>query len=207
MENMKNSFCGWEIIGEKPIDEIADHILTNYKISEFEPDTYLYEYVSNLNSNSTVLDFGCGVGRNTYGLAEYSKNWKAFGYDNINMISKVVEYKQIKYPDKDICNAEFSDDWEYIKKIKFDCIFCALVLQHIRETFLVQYLNDFRNMTNRLLVSGRRFNDDMDENGKYKNTWKILNKCGFDEAVNVNGEKFVYIDGPPEEHTTYIYTW
>jgi hypothetical protein len=57
-------------------------------------------------------------------------------------------------------------------------------------------------MTNRLIVSGRRFNDDMvDDN--YKNTWQILENNGYYPS-NVNDIKYS-IDGDLEEHTLCVY--
>jgi hypothetical protein len=57
-------------------------------------------------------------------------------------------------------------------------------------------------MTNKLVVSGRRFNDDMVD-GKYKNTWQILENNGF---YPVNAKKINYnVDGNPNEHITCIY--
>jgi hypothetical protein len=57
-------------------------------------------------------------------------------------------------------------------------------------------------MTHRLIVSGRRFNDDIID-GKYKNTWQILENNGF---YSSNAKEINYkIDGDPEEHITCIY--
>jgi hypothetical protein len=57
-------------------------------------------------------------------------------------------------------------------------------------------------MTNKLIVSGRRFNDDM-VYGKYKNTWQILENNGYYPS---NKDDIKYsTDGDPEEHILCIY--
>jgi adenine specific DNA methylase Mod len=63
----------------------------------------------------------------------------------------------------------FGSEWEYIRQDKFDAIMAVLAFQHINEEEIVLYMEDFSRMTNRVLINGRRFNDD----GK-KNTWDIL---------------------------------
>ena len=57
-------------------------------------------------------------------------------------------------------------------------------------------------MTNKLIVSGRRFNDDMVDD-KYKNTWEIFENNGYYPS-NINDIKYS-IEGDLEEHTLCIY--
>ena len=76
------------------------------------------------------------------------------------------------------------------------------MFQHIHEEDLNVYLNDIKSMTNRLIVSGRRFNDDSVD-GKYKNTWQILENNGYHPS---NADVIKYsIEGDPEEHITCVY--
>jgi hypothetical protein len=55
-----------------------------------------------------------------------------------------------------------------------------------------------------MVVSGRRFNDDM-EDGIYKNTWKILENNGFYPCDSLNVEHDSQDD--MNEHMMCIYTW
>ncbi len=57
-------------------------------------------------------------------------------------------------------------------------------------------------MTNKLIVSGRRFNDDM-AGDVYKNTWQILENNGYYPS-NASDIKYS-VEGDPEEHITCIY--
>jgi hypothetical protein len=120
------------------------------------------------------------------------------------MINKANEYSKLKFNKTiyDYSNIELIRNWEQLKKIKFDCIYATLVFQHIHENDLNLYLQDIKRMTNKLIVSGRRFNDDMVD-GKYKNTWEIFENNGYYPS-NINDIKYS-IEGDPEEHTLCIY--
>lgn len=196
------NFHGWETIALKDLDFIADKILTARNIADFKEDENFLEILGNENSSIIILDFGCGIGRNTFGMSLKRPKWKFVGYDNENMISKTKPYVCIKYPDfKEFSSVSFSSEWQVVNTQQFDVIFCNLVLQHIYEKDLNIYLNDFRKMTHKLVVHGRRLNDD---NGK--NTWKILENNKY-FPVNCNSFNGYSINGNPEEHFTCIYQW
>jgi SAM-dependent methyltransferase len=150
-----------------------------------------------------ILDFGCGVGRNTFGAAIQYPKWFVIGYDNDAMLSKKEEFFTIHYKPPMPLNVVFTSDWEAVKAQQFDVIFCSLVLQHIYEDALVTYLNDFRSITKKLIVSGRRINDDPAN----KSTWSILEANGWSPKEFLSAGAVVsYIpEGSPEEHNTAIY--
>ena len=62
-------------------------------------------------------------------------------------------------------------------------------------------------MTKKLIVFGRRYNDEfvIDDNTKivFENTWQILENNGYYPS-NINDVKYS-IEGDPEEHTLCIY--
>lgn len=199
---MKNTFNGWIDIGKLDINVVADYIVTGKSAKEANPVNWAIDLIGNTKTNLKILDFGCGFGRNTFYIADTVKNWEVFGYDNKSMISRSGEFYNIKYGNELPKNAIFEDNWDVIKNQKFDVIFCCLVLQHIYESTLIDYVTDFKKMTNRLIVGGRRFNDDMVD-GKYKNTWGILENCGLypKNSKEINYSK----DGPDEGHMICIY--
>ena len=90
-----------------------------------------------------------------------------------------------------------------MKEEKFDVIFCGLVLQHIYEDALGVYLKDFKNMTKKMIVMGRRFNDDP----KGRSTWTILGENGWVPSKFLSGlTQIPYTpDGNPEDHNIAIY--
>ena len=198
---MKNVFNAWENISSLSIDKVANFILTGHTANRFYADDFLYPHLT----PTKILDFGCGIGRNTFGLSVYNAEWKIVGYDSDEMLKYIDEYKTIKYTDDNFPNVDFSSDWNALSKMSFDSIFCAIVLQHIMESDLKSYINDFKKMTNTLLVAGRRFNDDT----KKRSTWKIIEECGLIPLEFYKGhEKISYSpDGDGNEHNLAIYKW
>lgn len=210
------NFGGWTNIAEYcDLDEISNFILDSKRISDglFVPDHFIYNVVGYKRDVLNILDFGCGLGRNTFGMRKYSDNWSTVGYDSKQMISRINEYRETIDPQKQITNVTFISDWKTVSNIKFDVIYCGLVLQHISEQDLNLYLKDFKNMTKKLVVSGRRSNDDLNKDGSYKNTWKILENNGIYPPVvclgttefNHHGNIEYLVDGRDCEHFTCVY--
>lgn len=177
---MKETFNIWTKIGSGELETIITAIAGVKKLDDFACDTCLPLLFGDKTNTLTILDFGCGIGRNIFEFSMYNNNWIFYGYDNENMIKKAEDYSKIKFNKSinEYNNVYLSYDWEYIKNLKFDCIYATLVFQHIFEDALTSYLNDIKKMTNKLFVGGRRFNDEY-VNNKYKNTWEILEKNGF----------------------------
>lgn len=201
---MKNTFNGWSQISSLSLNTVVDLVLTNGTSETIQSDMWLTPMIGDKDKKISVLDFGCGVGRNIFDFSEKFPNWKFCGYDNPSMMNKANEYSKIRFGKTvfDYPNLELISDWDKLKSKKFDCIYATIVFQHIHEKDLNVYLTDMKSMTNRLIVSGRRFNDDVID-GKYKNTWQILENNGYYPS-NVNDIKYS-IDGDPEEHITCIY--
>jgi len=201
---MKNTFNGWSHIEQFNLNKVIDLVLTNGTSDTIKSDMWLTPTIGDKSESLSVLDFGCGVGRNIFDFSQNFQNWKFYGYDNPHMLDKANEYSKLKFNKTiyDYSNIELISNWEQLKKIKFDCIYATIVFQHIHENDLNLYLQDIKQMTHRLIVSGRRFNDDIID-GKYKNTWQILENNGFYPS---NAKEINYkIDGAPEEHIICIY--
>ena len=194
------SFNSWINIDYNNIDIVADYICTGKTPKEFKPEPELYKVLDKCNPLN-ILDFGCGIGRNSFGMASYSALWNITGYDNMKMISLTDNYKNIKYNNTIIDNVKFESDWDIVKNMKFDCIYCSLVLQHIYESDLNTYVLDFKRMTSKLVVAGRRFNDEKIA-GNYKNTWRILENNGLTPSYS---NRRYAIEGDPEEHMLCVY--
>jgi 2-polyprenyl-3-methyl-5-hydroxy-6-metoxy-1,4-benzoquinol methylase len=198
------SFNGWQNVDKFTLHEVVNLVLTNGVPETIPFDSWLLEHMGDENLNKNVLDFGCGVGRNIIPLSIERKNWNFIGYDNINMLKKLEEYSLFRFHKNidEYTNIKFFSDWEYLKTKKFDIVYCTLVLQHIYEPQLSVYINDFKKMTNFLIVYGRRFNDE-----HQKSTWKILEENGLipykfyqgNEEIEYNSE------GNLHDHSLAIY--
>lgn len=201
---MKDTFHGWSTVGSMDLDVVTDLIVTGRKASEARPDVWLFDHLGKKEERLNVLDFGCGMGRNTFGIANHSPEWTVVGYDNEGMISKSREYCTLMYGGRIPKNMWFITDWEQVRLHRFDAIFCCIVLQHIYEDALAKYIADFKQMTNRLVVMGRRFNDDP----KRRSTWVILEENGLiPDRFYAGGEIIPYNgEGDPGEHNLAIYT-
>ena len=190
------------------IDVVMDKICTGKSAFEAQPDFCTFPILGRSDQPRHILDFGCGIGRNSFALAEYSKKWVICGYDNESMLSRTDEYRKLKY-DKEISNVSFSANWDVIKKLDFGAVFACLVFQHIYEEPLVEYLKDIKKMAKLLVVHGRQFNDD-----NQKNTWKILEKVDLFPVVSFSvdnvGRCLIQEYNPekedPESHRINIYS-
>jgi hypothetical protein len=199
---MTHSFGGWSVSPTAQLDKIVDLVITSGTIDSLHPDLHLFDLIASDASN--ILDFGAGIGRNTYALTSQFKSANIFAYDNPQMLEHFITYGVVKHQThpSEITNLKVTSDWSDLKHAKFDCILATLVFQHIIEVDLMSYLGDIRNMTKRLIVSGRRFNDDMID-GNYKNTWSIMESCGY---YPTNAKDINYsAEGDPNEHVTCIY--
>ena len=201
---MIKTFNSWYDVKKLSLDDVVDLVLTNGTAETINSDMWLTPLIGDEFKSLSILDFGCGVGRNIFDFSRNFPNWKFYGYDNPHMLDKANEYSKLKFKKTiyDYSNIELISNWEQLKKIKFDCIYATIVFQHIHENDLNLYLQDIKRITNKLIVSGRRFNDDMVD-GKYKNTWQILENNGYHPS-NINDIKYS-IEGDPEEHTLCIY--
>ena len=130
-------------------DTAGDLILTGYT-GEFK-DMPIYEEVLGLVGNGNrILDFGCGVGRNTIALSNMYNS--VFGFDLPSMIELIPEENKSE-------NITYSYDWSTIRDLSFDCVLSSLVFQHIEDEELKNYLYDLSKMTDKMIMHSRTWID------------------------------------------------
>ena len=135
-------------------ENAGDRILSGYQGSlENMP---VSEWLVDLaGSGKYILDFGCGVGRNSAAL---SKNFKkVFAYDLPNMINLVPIKNKLS-------NIDYTSDWEAVKSNKFDVVLASLVFQHIHDQELFEYLKDLSQITDKIILTSRTWIDDTNSN-------------------------------------------
>ena len=127
-------------------DETLDAILTGYKGTVL--DMPIYEDVTKfLNKNGSILDFGCGAGRNLKYLKDtYSQ---VYGYDFPNML-KIVPRETLAKG-----NVTITSDWDFISRHKYDEVLCSLVLQHIDPDELKTILARLTSCSSRFIIHSR----------------------------------------------------
>ena len=200
---MKFTFEHWE--DDNSLEKLFPKIMTGKNvIEEFIPDINLLSILNDYPQR--ILDFGCGIGRNTLALCQDYPTWSIVGYDNKMMLEKMEEYSQKKYNKNmdTFNNLKLTYDWEEIKKMKFDWIVCIIVLQHIKEIELEVYLDDFKCIGSKLLVIGRAWLDEVDGNNKNKNVEEIMKRHNLIPKVNLYAFSPV-IHGIPQLHSANIY--
>ena len=129
----------WETLEDKDI--ALDAILTGYQGSVEDMPVYP-EVTKYLNNTGSILDFGCGAGRNLAYLKDtYSQ---VYGYDYPNMLKFVSRETLAKG------NVTITSDWGFISNHQYDEILFSLVLQHI-------HIDELRDILRRLSLCSRRF--------------------------------------------------
>jgi SAM-dependent methyltransferase len=125
----------WSDIAAGDADELRERILTGYKAGKpFTPYTPTLALPAPFDS---VLDFGCGLGRNFPYLKTVAA--RVEGYDLPPMIERC----------RDLAAEQVSDltsDWAGARKRQYALVFASLVLQHIDTDECRRYLADFSRM-------------------------------------------------------------
>jgi SAM-dependent methyltransferase len=128
--------------------DLREEILTGYKAGKpFTPYVPTMALPPDLGS---VLDFGCGLGRNFPFLRAMAR--RVTGFDLPPMIARCGALADAK-------GIELADDWSTLRTRRFDLVFASLVLQHIDPAICRAYLEDFARMAPALYVLTRAQSD------------------------------------------------
>jgi SAM-dependent methyltransferase len=126
----------WSDLAAAASDEdLRERILTGFKSGKpFTPYVPTLPLPAPIGS---VLDFGCGLGRNFPYLATIAERVVAF--DLPEMIARAREAGAA-------AGILLSSDWDAVRAMPFDLIFASLVLQHVPEDWCRTALADFARM-------------------------------------------------------------
>lgn len=205
---MSINFNKWDdYAASEDLNSLVNLIVTNNDVTSCKEDTNLNELITSnnrrKNRNLSVLDFGCGVCRNSIPMAINNPSWSVAAYDNEAMLNRAKEYAKIKHGIDDlssVSNLSLYSNWDLVKNQKFRVVFATFVLQHINESNLSTYLSDIKEMTRKLVVVGRTWND----HSPSKNTWQILEDNGF---MPSNDNHPYPMLGADERHFAFVYNW
>ena len=129
----------WQEVTDR--SEALDLILTGYKGKTIDMPVY-DNVMSKLKHHGSILDFGCGAGRNLKYLVEHYDS--VYGYDYPNML-KFVPRETLEHR-----NLYLLDSLDKILVRNYDEILFSLVLQHIHPT-------EIRSLLEELVLHSRRF--------------------------------------------------
>lgn len=126
----------WLQVATSDDDELKERILTGFKSGK--PFTPYVPTIALPASIESVLDFGCGVGRNFPYLRTIAR--RVEGFDLPPMIERC---RAVATEAAD----RLASDWAEVRTRRYDLIFASLVLQHIETDACRGYLADFARMT------------------------------------------------------------
>lgn len=154
-----------------PFDDLCHLVNTGMTMETFRGTWSLYPMLGDREKPLRVLDFACGASRNIIGMMLYSGAWQLTGYDSAGMVQRGVELQRTRLG-IDLLNhprVNYSSEWDVVKNLNFDVVFCDICLQHIQRKTLEEYVEGFKAMAPKILVSGRSWMDD-----KPHTVWETL---------------------------------
>ena len=125
-------------------DDVREQILTGYKAGK--PFTPYEPTIALPKPMLSVLDFGCGLGRNFPFLRTIAPELS--GFDLPPMIERCRTL-----PAAD--GVALYNDWEAVRPLRFDLVVASLVLQHIDPAIVRDRLADFARMAPHLYLLSR----------------------------------------------------
>ena len=192
----------WEQFASKlPIDEAKERILTGYLEDPRVWDASGCDHLRGFEQLEfvSVLDFGCGLGRNFSPLKEIFNH--VDGYD----LPPMIERLESDEPGMAASARYLSSDWIAVKERRYDLVVATLVFQHIFERELISYLSGIATMSPYLWVETKSWNDD-----RRKSNLEIINDTGLftveSLVVDSGGQRTIdeLIDGVSEFHCTML---
>lgn len=145
----ENSYKVWQ---EANRDNAKVLICADHVKGVLKPTTHAMD-MWKFGDGGVCLDFGCGIGRNTYMLTERFD--LVIGFDFPNMIEMAKD--DPRYEEFD--NVVFTDSWTLVEKTAPDCIWASLVLQHMPPKDLEEYSVRFAGLVDTMLVGSRWYHD------------------------------------------------
>lgn len=142
----------WENLNDKDI--ALDAILTGYVGEPINMPVY-EDVTKHLKHAGSILDFGCGAGRNLKYLKDHYSN--VYGYDYPNML------KFVPRETSEAENVYLLSDLNSVYARNYDEILFSLVLQHIHPNELREILEELTLCSRRFIIHSRVWVDFTEE--------------------------------------------
>lgn len=160
-------------------EDLRDQILAGYKAGK--PFTPYVPTIPMPEPLDSVLDFGCGLGRNFPYLSGIAHS--VAGFDLPPMIERC---REVAGGAVDL----LSPDWSQARQLRFDLIFTTLVLQHIEPEPARAFLRDFSSMAPSVYLLTRTETDFGEQ------LLQVIADLGIFDVVG----ECVEVDHDPETH-------
>lgn len=179
----------WGQVALLPEEDLKEALITGYNSGkQFSPHHY-HMFKPGRKARS-ILDFGCAIGRNFSTLKPLCEQLVA--YDIPEMIQACRRYG-------DCSEVELQDDWQAIRRSRFDVAVMTLVIQHIDDPdILRRYLTDLSDICDFLYVSSRCW---IDGDG-CPNVLRAIKDTGTFEYIKgtLSQEEALALSYPDETH-------
>jgi SAM-dependent methyltransferase len=138
----------WNDIAGGDADDLRERILTGYKAGK--PFTPYIPTIPLPLAIESVLDFGCGLGRNFPYLTTIAPRVEGFDLPPMIERCRALATEPV---------SRLSSDWADVRARRYDLIFASLVLQHIETDECRRYLADCAGMAPHLYLLTRTRTD------------------------------------------------
>ena len=158
-------------------DDIRERILTGFRAGK--PFTPYVPTVDLPSPMASVLDFGCGLGRNFPYLTGIAR--EVVGFDLPAMIDRCRDLAPAR--------VRLTSDWDDACRQRYDLVFATLVLQHMDVDVCRRHLEDFARIAPRTYLLNRVIGDSGD------NVFDLIGRTGLFDAGSC-----VHVDHDPATH-------
>lgn len=161
------------------------------------------KYLGEDLKNKSILDYGCGNGKTTYGLIDYGAQ-----IDYVEISTILFDYLK-SYFKNDKVNVYLADnpsDFYQKHRKKYDVIVAWALMHHIDRKYRKEFCDAFVNMMKKgsvLLIGGWDSSDSLFENGVSLSSYTNMAMWSINDLLNCFGDnelEIVYNDVVNLEH-------
>lgn len=148
------------------------------------------KYLGKDLKNKSILDYGCGNGRTTYGLIDYGAQ-----IDYVEISTILFESLKKSYDNNDKVNVFLADNpsdfFQKHPEKKYDVIIAWALMHHIDREHRKEFCDAFVNMMKKgsvLLIGGWDSTDSLFENGVSLSSYTNMAMWSIDDLINCFGD-------------------